>query len=76
MGNISTVIATAQGNLTEILADLANVDTTADLNTDSAALENVQEDVIQILNGTTSVNQAITLTNANGVAFANGLILA
>ena len=71
---LSTALAAAQADIIQILADLALVSTAEQLDQVSAALAAVQTDVTEILNGTSSINQPISLTNANDVAFANGII--
>jgi phage tail protein X/uncharacterized protein YoxC len=84
----SNSLGLAQNDITQLLADLADVQTdidavqssltlvatTEDLNAVSAVIANISQDVDEILAGTTSVNQAINLTSDTEVQYAHGII--
>ena len=65
---------TVAASITTIEDMLADVATTDDLNTVSSALSEVAADVEEILNGAKSVNQDISMTNDQDIAYAVGVI--
>ena len=81
VGLNATEIASIQASLTTIAQDISDIEdaledvaTTADLLTVSNSLADVAADVEEILQGAKSVNQSISMTNNQDIAYALGVI--
>jgi prefoldin subunit 5 len=74
IASIQASLTTIAQDITDIENALADVATTADLLTVSNSLADVAADVEEILQGAKSVNQAISMTNDQDIAYALGVI--
>jgi len=74
VADVAAQVESVQASLTAILADLENVATAADLATISATLAIVQADVKEILAGSATINQDITINNAATLEYAETLV--
>ena len=74
VATVAQQVESVQASLTAILADLENVATAADLATISATLAIVQADVKEILAGSATINQNVTINNEATLQYAETLV--
>ncbi|MDA9886171.1 hypothetical protein N9D55_01910 [Flavobacteriaceae bacterium] len=74
VANVALQVASAQASIAQILLDLENVATDADLAAISSTLAQVQLDVKEILNKAETINQAINVINEGTLQVAESLI--
>jgi len=74
VATVAQQVESVQASLTAILADLENVATAADLATISATIAIVQADVKEILAGSATINQNVTINNEATLQYVETLV--